>query len=476
MTMYDGATYDVDETADFVIVGSGAAGATCARWLAAAGRSVLVLEEGAPAVPARGDGLEALGKLFRDCGAQLAFGPDAMPLLQGRCVGGSTVVGHAVQVPLPESVWRGWVAMDPRWAQRLPWESLELAREQMDLELAVAKTPRELWGQSGGALLQVLPGQAAPTWRSAPGCQGSGRCMQGCPHRAKASVDVTLLPTAVRDGARIYARCKVDRVVIENGVATGVQGRFDSGKSMRARAKRAVILAASALQSPWILARSGVTDVGVGFQCHPTAQIAGLMHRPIDGVEATQAMESHAFRDDGVELTSVVLPGSLRAAHVPGFGSALATRLESLEQVATWSATVRAQARGRVRRGPWGPSVHYRPTSEDRQQLLRALAILAEGMLRAGALEVWPGVYGAPEIITTVKQAREIASVQPRPGAVPLVASHFFCGVTVDDHFQVQGVKRLVVADSSLFPSNIGVQPMSAITAVASIVAGRWAS
>jgi choline dehydrogenase-like flavoprotein len=475
MTMYDGATHDIDEVADFVIVGSGAAGATCARWLAAAGRSVVVLEEGAPPVPGKGEGYDALGRLYRDAGAQLAVGLDAMPLLQGRCVGGSTVVSHAVQVPLPEAVWRQWVELDPRWADRLPWDALEQARERMDVELAVTKTPRELWGPSGSALLQGMPGQAAPTWRSAPGCQGSGRCMQGCPHRAKASMDVTLLPTAAQQGARIYARCRVDRIILEGGVAVGVQGHFGSGKVLKARAKRAVIIAASAIQTPWLLLSSGVRGVGDGFQCHPTATLAGLFHRSVEAPEATQAMESQAFRNEGVELASVRLPQSLRAAQVPGFGSALAQRLEALDQVVTWTAMVRAQARGRVRRGPFGPSVHYSPTPADRRKLLKGVATLAEAMLRAGALEVWPNVHGAPEIVTTVKQARDLSLAEPIAGVVPMTAAHFFGGVPVDDRFQVLGTQRLVVADSSLFPSNIGVQPVSAMTAVASLVAARWA-
>lgn len=476
MTFFDGATHDIDEVADFVIVGSGAAGATCARWLAAAGRSVIVLEEGAPQGPGKGDGYDAMGRLYRDAGTQLAVGADAMPLLQGRCVGGSTVVSHAVQVPLPESVWRQWIQLDPRWAQRLPWDELEQARERMDLELAVAKTPRELWGPSGGALLQALPGQSAPTWRSAPGCQGSGRCMHGCPHRAKGSMDVTFLPSAAQFGARVYARCRVDRIVREAGVAVGVAGQFEGGKVLRARAKRAVIVAASAIQTPWLLRRSGLGGgLGEGFQTHPTATIAGLFHRPVEVAEATQAMESHAFRDQGVELATVRLPKVLRASYLPGFGAELARRLETLDQVVTWTAMVRAEATGRVRRGPFGPSVHYAPTREDRRKLLQGLAILAEAMLRSGALEVWPGVNGAPEVVTTVKQARDLATVPPTAGVMPLTAAHFFGGVPVDDRFQALGTARLVVADSSLFPSNIGVQPVSAITAVASVVAQRWA-
>lgn len=148
------------EEADFVIVGSGAAGATCARILAAAGHEVVIVEEGPLARPARGDALQALEGLYRDGGAIAAIGPDPLPILQGRCVGGTTVVNGAIQVPFPEAVWREWVERDRRWAVRLPWADLEAARNRIDQELLVRPTPPELRGGDGRAMAAT----AAP-WR-----------------------------------------------------------------------------------------------------------------------------------------------------------------------------------------------------------------------------------------------------------------------------------------------------------------------
>ncbi len=475
--MTDGSGVDVIEEADFVIVGSGAAGATCARWLSAAGRSVVVLEEGAPAKAAGGDALEAMTTLFRDAGGMAAVGADMLPILQGRCVGGTTVINGAIQVPLPEEIWREWVEEDRRWESRLPWRELERARELMGRELSISETPRDLWGGNGGGLHRGLEGRATPTRRNTVDCRGSGRCLQGCPHGAKRSVDVSLLPRAARDGARIYARCEVLRVGVEKGRATVVHGRFDSGRWMTARARRGVILAASAIQTPWLLRRSGIRrGFGRGFQCHPGAAMAGVFKERVFGMpEATQSMESHHWRSQGFKFESLGMPRAFRAARVPGVGAKLAERLERLDQVALWGVAARAQARGRVWHGPFGPLVVYSPTPKDRKILLRGLAVLAEGMIRAGATEVWPAAYGAPDAISTVAEARAIANLDPVPGVLPMVANHLFCGVEVDDQFQAGGVKGLIVADSSLFPSNIGVNPMWAITAVATLVAERWA-
>src|SRR5205823_12949 len=95
-----------DEAFDYVIVGSGAAGATAARVLADTGRSVAVLEEG-PAVEPKdfvNELFPSFQKMFRDQGGQVARGRAFIPVIQGRCLGGSTVVNSAIVWRLPEDV------------------------------------------------------------------------------------------------------------------------------------------------------------------------------------------------------------------------------------------------------------------------------------------------------------------------------------------------------------------------------------
>ncbi|MCC7385183.1 MAG: GMC family oxidoreductase [Deltaproteobacteria bacterium] len=466
----------IEEEGDFVIVGSGAAGATVARWLSAAGREVVIVEEGAPPRAASG-AIDALGSLYRDAGTTAAIGQDVLPLLQGRCLGGTTVINGGIQVPFPQGVWQEWVDRDRRWAERLPWDALERARERMDLELGVAATPSELWGPSGGAMKRALGAGAEPTRRNTPGCHGSGRCLEGCPHGKKQSADVALIPRAQARGARVHTDCRIDRAVIRGGSAIGVRGRTRDGAPFFARARRAVILAAGAIQTAGLLLASGVRGSGRNFTCHPGSAMAGLFASQVIGPqEGTQSMQSLADLRHGFKLESLGMPRAFRAARVPGVGRTLAARLERLDHVALWGAAARAEARGRIVRSPFGPLVFYSLTRSDRRRLLAGLARLAEAMLDAGALEVWPAVHGAPERITRREDARAIAAIEPAAGAIPMVATHFFGGAVVDDLFQAGGVSGLVVADSALFPTNLGVNPMSSITAVATLVAERWAA
>ncbi|MFZ5480107.1 MAG: FAD-dependent oxidoreductase [Myxococcota bacterium] len=452
----------IDDAADFVVVGSGAGGATAAYWLARAGHEVVVLEEGPLPRPAAGDAREALATLYRDGGAMAAIGADPLPLLQGRCVGGTTVVNGGIQVALPRAAWERWVARDPAWATRLPWDALEGARERIDALLGVAPTPPALHGGNGGRMLGAVAG-AHPTRRNTPGCVGAGRCLQGCPHGRKRSVDVALLPEVIARGGRVHPGARVERV------RTGLV----EGRGLRVRARRAVVLAAGAVHTPWLLLRSGIA-AGRGWMCHPGAAMAGRFDTPAFGMaEATQAAESLADLGEGLKYESLGMPRAFRAARVPGVGRALADRLERLDHVALWGVACRAEAVGRVRRGPFGPLVFYSLGRGDRERLLRGLSRLAVGMLRAGAREVWPAVKGAPEVVRTEAEARALADLPPVAGAVPLVATHFFGGASVGERFEA--APGVVVADASLLPANVGVNPMSAIMAAATIVAERWA-
>src|SRR5580692_6594335 len=101
---------DVEDTFDYVVIGSGAAGAVAAHVLAKSGASVALVEEG-PWVRTRQFGervYDAFRWLFRDAGMQVIEGRAYIPLLQGRCVGGSTVVNSAIAHRTPEDVLDEW--------------------------------------------------------------------------------------------------------------------------------------------------------------------------------------------------------------------------------------------------------------------------------------------------------------------------------------------------------------------------------
>ena len=120
-------------------------------------------------------------------------------------------------------------------------------------------------------------------------CRGSGRCVTGCPNAAKQGMNVSYVPWALALGARIYASCRVERVVVEGGRATGVlaHGQPRDGRSCATACASGRVAAsswrASTVQTPNVLRRSGLRARAIGehFQCHPGYGVGGVFDEPV---------------------------------------------------------------------------------------------------------------------------------------------------------------------------------------------------
>ncbi len=138
----NGAVYDIGDvksasvdSADVVIIGSGAAGATAARVLTEAGVDVAILEEG-PYVRTeelRSDVYSGFKRVWRDAGFQVAEGRAFTPILQGRCVGGTTAINGAIIHRMPEAIFATWqrdYGVEPRAQLRRAVDHLGSARRR----------------------------------------------------------------------------------------------------------------------------------------------------------------------------------------------------------------------------------------------------------------------------------------------------------------------------------------------------------
>ncbi len=480
------AQLTLEDAADFVIVGTGAGGATAARVLAEAGYSLVLLEEG-PLLTREerpAELLDAMALAVRDFGSQTTSGPTPMPLLQGRLVGGSTAINSGIIWRLPEDVREEWTR-DHGLGWLVEREALTRIFEQLELELEVAPTSDEVLGNNGHKMRQAcealgLPGK--PITRNARRCQGRARCLQGCPLEARQSMDVSYIPRAVAHGARLHPLCRATRVLRARGRAVGVEGEVLDPRTRRRRgrfqvmARRGVIVAAGAIHTPVLLASSGVGGpVGDYFQAHPGCAVVGRFAEPITmGFGATQGYEVPQ-RERGFKLESLSLPPEMLAARLPGAGHAWQQRLAELDHYAQWATQVRMQAHGRVRRSWLGsPVVQYEPLAADLAKVQTAVALLCRMMFAAGATEVFPGLGGLPEALTTVEQVRLLEQAPLKRQDVHLLASHLFgtarAGANhrtsvVDARLECHDVPGLYVMDASALPTNLGVNPQHTIMA-----------
>ena len=479
---------------DVVVIGSGPAGAVVALDCQRAGARVAVVEEGPYVEPSDypEDGFTAMARLYRDMGASVTLSSAPMPFLQGRAVGGTSVVNGAISWRLPSDVHAEWCRADPALEQALPFEQIDEMCARVEADLHIRPTERAISGRNNllleaGAVALGLENR--PIRRNVRDCRGLGRCLQGCPEGHKTSMDRTYLPAAGQAGTVLFSSTRARRIIHQKGRATAVLARAAGGSRLLLKARRAVVLAASAVQSPGLLVRSGIWHgpVGRGFQCHPGVSMAGRFAEPVKiWSGATQGHEVIGLRREGIKFEALGYDKTIVATRLKSVGRTLGRDIAELAHQANWGAAIRSTARGRVLCGPHRSAVIYSPSRLDMERVRRGVAIMGEMMLAAGAEAVTPGVHGWHERVSCpmiMARFREEGPLDPT--AYAMAVTHMFgtarmgsdpAGSVVRPDFRHHRLAGLYVADSSVFPSNTGVNPQTSIIALAALCARRIVS
>ena len=487
-----------EETFDVVVVGSGAGGATAARNLARAGLDVAIVEEGPLLDESDFDAnlWRSMKRTFRDYGTTFALGKAIIPVLQGRCVGGTTVINSAICWRTPDDVLEIW-RKEFELSDLLRQDRLDDVFEEIERDLSVAPTPPDVFSRSDILMKTAcskLGLEPVPTSRNVSNCQGSGLCLQGCQGRRKQSMAVTYIPQAIEAGATLFTHHKVDRVLLKQGRAVGVEGHLVSDdpydhsprERFRIAATKAVVLAASAVQTPQILFSSGLRmpEIGLHFQGHPGVGVLGLFPEPVrmwDG--ATQGFQAVPPRSARFKLETLALPPELLAARLPGVGRIFMERAAMMDHMALWAVLVRSHAEGRIVRDRGaGTTIRYSPVPRDMEIFANGIKTAARLMFEAGAEAVFPGIYGMPEEIRDPAKLDEIDASRLHPRLMNIVMTHYMSSCRIggspeysalNPSFETWEIERLFVVDASALPTNLGVNPQHTIVAMARLASER---
>ncbi|EYF01688.1 GMC family oxidoreductase [Chondromyces apiculatus] len=487
-----------DEACDVVVVGSGAGGAVMATLLAEAGKRVIVLEEGPyhrPADYQRFQPSEAVRKIFREAGMATAFGVGQTPIISmmmGRGVGGSSLVTGGVCFRIPGEVHHHWTR--ELGLSELGEVQLEAAYEAVEARLHVREVPETMRSASTRLFVdgaRKLGIEMKPIHRNTgDDCEGNGRCNFTCPAGAKRSVDVSYLPSAIKNGARVVADALVERVLIDRGRAAGVEGHLlgREGDPRRFRIRAPVVVAAcGTLHTPLLLSASGVGQksgaLGRNITLHPAARVVARFDHPVNGWDgALQSVYSDTFAPDGIKLVGVYTAVNVLAAALPGVGPALRRRVRALQNCAVFGAMIHDEGGGQVRTGmSREPMLWYEMAPRDLGRLRRSITILCEMALAAGAKEIFTPVFGF-QPLKTMDEARamERATIDARrmecmafhPLGSARVSNDPRRGV-VDQNGECFDLPGLFVADGSILPTSIGVNSQEPIMAMTTRLAWR---
>ena len=406
--------------ADVIVVGSGPGGATLARELAQAGRRVLLLERGVDHRPHSYYGTY-LGALIYADRRSLLFSEEGLNIVRPLMVGGATSMYCGCAAPPPD-----WLA--GRYGVDIAHE-VSAAVE----ELEIGPLPAELRGEASTRLAQAAQARGydfqpqlkfmRPSRSARFDAQCGARCMLGCRCGAKWNA-AEWVDAAVAAGAELRTRARVDRVLIEDGRAVGVEGRL-GGQPFTARAET-VALAAGGIGSPRILQNSGLRQAGIGMTMDATVMVYGFSKARGIGNEPPMTW-SWENRQAGYMLSTLIDPWLLYP---------IITALKGPRYPLTWPRWnnilgVMIKLKDDVSGGVFPNGRISKPlTAGDRERLQLAEAACREILVEAGA---------APDTIF----------MTPLRGTHP--SGTVRIGDMVDANLQTE-VAGLYVCDASVFP------------------------
>jgi choline dehydrogenase-like flavoprotein len=487
---------------DIVIVGSGAGGGTVAQELSplckTEGLRIAVLEKGPRLRDEEFSGRELeMARAMYEAGAGFLTAEGTMTLAFGSAYGGSTTVYTGTSLLPPERVIQRWnvpgVTFDDiarRARKYIADNNAHLLHERLINEnnSLFVEGCRRL-----GYRAEQFPVNVR-------GCRGSSLCNLGCPNQAKQGTDRVQLPNAERNGVEIVTRCEV-LTIKDKTLLTRVSPKPPDGKGEPSPwdpgeyqiEARIIVLCAGAVSTPALLLRSGMgrhlPQLGHGFTAHPALIVVAEHKQPITnfvGHPKSFFLDQFAERDRFVLETCMYFPFTT-AKSLTGFGeahSAFMRAFPRLQMILVLTCD-RAHPRNRVTIDRSGrPVVHYRFTPEVAGALVRGAITSAKICLAAGAERVHVPVARPPTV--EAKAADRLKRLEKeshfKPGKISVSAAHLQGGCAMgqtlrdsvtDAWGRVHGIPWLFVADASLFPNSVEINPYLTIMALADRVAEK---
>ncbi|WP_082116186.1 GMC family oxidoreductase [Hymenobacter terrenus] len=504
---------EADEV-DCVVIGLGAGGAPLLARLTMAGLKVVALEAGPWHTPEKDFATDEKAQEFLFWNDErLCAGTDPLAMGKnnsGTGVGGSTLHYTAYTPrPLPADL-----HLKRDFGQGEDWpfgyEELEPYYEELEQFLGISGPTPYTWGPArrkgyplaplplnGAAQLMVRGAEAlgiatSPAanaalsaryyqegigWREA--CTNRGFCQAGCSNGAKASMDVTFIPLAVRHGADIRPNSFVTEIERdERGRVTGVV-YTQNGEQQRQRCRH-LFLCGGSVETPRLLLLNELAltsgQVGRNLMAHPGVQVFGTFAeavRPYKGIPGGLiSQDTHRPKDadfvGGYLLQSIgVMPVTFAGQVARGrkyWGKQLRDYMQGYNHVAginilgdclPHADNYLELAEEKDARGLPKPRLHFNIQENERRMNAHAEALMRRIWAAAGATDIW----AFPRSAHVIGTARMGLSGDD---------------AVVDADGRAFDVPNLYICDNSTFPSALSVNPALTIMALSLRTADKF--
>jgi choline dehydrogenase-like flavoprotein len=482
-------------TADVIIVGSGPGASILAKGLIEKNhRSVLIVEKGNYVDPAQfnEDEIDMVSHLYADGALQLAS-DFRFQVIQGSCVGGSSVVNNAVCFDTPENILAKWNDQNGLNAC-LDLDRYRQCNTNINSTVGVQKVPSltipEYLNPGGKKFMEGIhkmgldlpPNITGSVAANIHACLGCGYCNIGCAYGKKLSMLDTILPdtqaNAPKDGLRILAACEAWKIKSRGGSVSSIIAQFPSGRKIELKAHTYVI-SAGAVSSSILLQRSGIAVGKAGQHLafnmgSPITAVFPDIINAYDGLQISHFLEPGP--DRGYVFETWFNPPMFQSTVMPGWWDDHYRNMHRYNRMACTGVLVPSESNARVRiAGLTHREIRYEPTKNDFETLLKGLVLAGEIYLEAGAECVMPNTFNYYEFRTRAELGR-LAQIIKDNSDITLGTGHPQGGNpmsgtpskgVVDPEFKVYGYDNLYVCDASVFPSSIGVNPQITVMSLA---------
>ncbi|MCX4027278.1 GMC family oxidoreductase [Endozoicomonas sp. SM1973] len=495
--------------ADVVIIGTGAGGGIAAEILSNAGLTVLMVEEGLlrSSNDFNMDEHIAYAELYQEGGGR-STKDGAITIMQGKAVGGTTVVNWTSCFHTPDATlqfWQDQFSVTGITAETLaPW--YQYIEKRLNIgSWDVPPNPNNGVLKTG---CEKLGYQVASIPRNVKGCWNLGYCGTGCPTNAKQSMLVTAIPTALNNNATLlYAtvaqRFNWQQNQVNELVCFPLQkanGVLNKQAPIKIKAKH-YLLAAGAIGSPAILLRSNVPDpyrrIGQRTFLHPVTMSVAQMSEKIAGYSgAPQSIYSDHFQwpdgdSMGFKLEVPPLQPVLASVLMKKTGDELHQHMLKLPYTQVLLALLRdgfhpeSQGGRVILRNDGTPVLDYPITPYIWRAVKHSLLTMAEIQFAAGATQVFPAHIDSSLSSSWPEVKEQINSLDLVSYKTLLGSAHVMggCGMgekpynsVVNSQSRFHHLDNLSILDGSVFPSSIGANPQLSIYAFSALQSSRLAN
>ena len=484
-------TEDKTLEADICIIGSGAGGAMSAFKLANK-HSIIMLEKG-PNVTGKDFNQhesESLKKLYQVQGA-LTTKDASVRILQGRCLGGSTTINWMSSFRTPDHVLEQWVQefgledfqqkyMDPQFSYIEKRMSVHPVKDD-------EHNPQNRIIFEGAKKLGIHAGTIS---NNSVNCIGCGHCGVGCYYDAKQDMRQTFLQDALTtNNITIYTGTeaeKIDYISKDEQIVTAATLGREYGtpsRILKIKSKR-LIVSGSAIWTPIVFQKSKLTKnetLGKYLSIHPVTLAFGLFDRVIDpSYGIPQSAYSHEYinmdgKGYGFWLEVPPVQPMMAGVNYPGMGVERYELMKNMRNSGILLVLVRDGANhksnGEVKWSRGRVNLTYKLCKEDKNHLLKGLDNALEVLFAAGAKETYT-MHTQSTVMKTPADIAKIHKLKSGPNQLSLFSAHplgtarlgtdpkkSVVGPTLEMH----DYPGIYIADGSIIPTALGVNPMITI-------------